>query len=164
MHHFFLYCFLTTAAAYRLRRKVTCSPMPRNSIQIQIEDLKAGEPQTITAEELRAIISNRSGNVKIIDLRTAEEFKEGHVQSSINSPFTDFQHQQMAEELKGGVSVVFVSLQSPDVDEFTARLLITQYQQMCHADPPSGSIKILSGGFSNWQNLFGSDSSLVSRG
>lgn len=141
--------------------------MPKTSIQIQIDELKEVGPENISAEELKDLIVSSSNAVKIIDLRTIEEYKQGHIAKSVNVPFTDLQTQELIAEVHSAAqkstvfSLVFVSLQSPDIDDYAARQCIALYQQTYNALPPPSSMKILFGGFSNWMSLFGTDSTLT---
>lgn len=141
--------------------------MPKTSIKIEIEELKEVGPENISAEELKDLIVSSSNAVKIIDLRTVEEYKQGHITKSVNIPFTDLQPQQLIAEVHSAgqkstlFSLVFVSLQSPDIDDYAARQCIALYQQTYNALPPTNSMRILFGGFSNWTALFGTDSTLT---
>eukprot|EP00796_Vickermania_ingenoplastis_P004472 gene4472-3266_t len=141
----------------------------KSAIQIQIDELKEVGPEVISAEDLKDLIVSSSNEIKIIDLRSAEEFQTSHIAKSVNTAYDDLQQPQLVQELhskKDKFSIVFVSLQSPDLDDFAARQCISLYQQTYNALPPPQAIKILFGGFSHWISVFGTDTDtdlLVSR-
>lgn len=142
--------------------------MPKSGVQIQVDHIGGSGPKAIDADELKALLqSEQRSKTKIVDLRTAEEFQKKHIAHSINIPFSDFQPEALAVELhssskeSNGFSLIFVSLQSPDIDDFAAHQCGESYQQKYNGTPPSDSIRFLSGGFSNWISLFASDPSLV---
>jgi rhodanese-related sulfurtransferase len=64
----------------------------------------------------------------IVDVRTSDDFAKGHVVGSINIPLESFQPEALDSQLhsiierhpESGVTVVFVSLRSPDLDEEAA--------------------------------------------
>lgn len=140
--------------------------MPKISVKLQMDGMDGG-PQPVTAQDLKELLVSSSECVKVVDVRSPEEFGKRHIVQSVNLPFSASVPPQLAEELHKGTkacstfSVVFVAQESPDVDDFAAHQLIDLYYKAFTAVPPKGSVRILSGGFSNFNAIFGADSAFV---
>lgn len=142
--------------------------MPKSGVSIEIDHFNGASPHSISAEELKDIIlSDSRDKIKVIDLRSAEEFHKKHIADSINIPFSDLQPDTLRADFHSGAQegrqprLVFASSQSPDIDDFAARQWIEGYQQAYGVLPPSDSVCILLGGISNWVSLFEKYPSLV---
>lgn len=53
--------------------------------------------ELITVEEMDSLV--QLGNVQLIDVRTPEEFKEGHIESALNINFYDDDFEQLIEQV-----------------------------------------------------------------
>lgn len=135
-------------------------------MKIQIDGASEQGPQTVSAEELKGFILSGQ-KIKIVDLRIPEEFNAKHIQKSVNIPLELLDQHKLVEEVYTATqqgspcNLIFVSLQSPDIDDYAARQCIALYEEKYNAAPAQSSFSILLGGFSNWASLFGSDPSLI---
>lgn len=117
---------------------------------------EAPGPAEISAEELHALLhSPNKSAVRVIDVRPADEFATVAIPGSVNKPFQELNYAQLVAEatphaLQGGSVLIFVSAQSPDVDDLAAREYMNEYAKTHHGPPKDGSVSVLLGGVCNW--------------
>jgi rhodanese-related sulfurtransferase len=125
-----------------------------DSVQLSIPE----SPDAVPRETLKDIL----GKAVVIDVRTAEEFATGAITGSRNVPFESFTP-DAAKELavaykdKPSTQFVFVSTQSPDLDQSAALLLM----QACTEVGVSQEVLLLQGGLLSWIRAYGSEPALV---
>ncbi|EPY29524.1 hypothetical protein STCU_04497 [Strigomonas culicis] len=118
----------------------------------------SAQPVEITAEELHEKVSQP--HVTVVDVRTAEEYARSHVPNSRNEPFQEVNYQALVETLQTQITtephaaIVFVSAQSPDVDDLAAREFITAFNKAFNRPPPAASVRVLLGGFSHYKATY----------
>lgn len=141
----------------------------KNSIPAPVslgESVAAMGPGELTVPELQLLLANPQWNTTLamIDVRPSEEFALGHVPGSANHPFHEIAYDALVEQMHareqaaGGPShhtVLFLSAQSPDIDDLAAREYINAYERGTGAWPHSASVRILLGGVSGWTEAAG---------
>ncbi|CBZ29899.1 hypothetical protein, unknown function [Leishmania mexicana MHOM/GT/2001/U1103] len=121
----------------------------------------ASGPAEISAEELHKILNSpeHASVVVVVDVRNADEYASFHIPGSINKPFQELNFAQLVDEAAPHTNhaaqmLVFVSAQSPDVDDLAAREYINEYE-MSHAAPPTkDSVRVLLGGLYTWFQIY----------
>ncbi|KAG5469371.1 hypothetical protein LSCM1_02588 [Leishmania martiniquensis] len=120
----------------------------------------ASSPAEISAEELHRILhSPDKASVIVVDVRSADDYASFHIPESISKPFQDLNFSELASEVasqahRGARLLVFVSAQSPDVDDLAAREYIAEYEKLHAAPPANGSVRVLLGGLYTWSQLY----------
>ncbi|KAK7194710.1 Rhodanese-like domain containing protein [Novymonas esmeraldas] len=120
----------------------------------------APSPAEISAEELhKRLESADRASVVVVDVRTADDYAAFHIPGSLNKPFQEINFAQLATEMAPHAShaahvLVFVSAQSPDVDDLAAREYINEYEKTHAAPPAKDSVCVLLGGLYTWSQLY----------
>ena len=137
-----------------------------NSIQL---------PQPIDHMTPEAVAALPDDGKMVVDVREAHETKLGSIVGSKNYPLDDFQDEKLNEFIKvvktafeknAEVQVIFVSSQSPDIDEAAALAFAKAWDEQDEVQakrlPEANTfIHILLGGFFHWLQLFHADTSKV---
>ncbi|KPI87955.1 hypothetical protein ABL78_2946 [Leptomonas seymouri] len=125
-----------------------------------VDSVHAHSPAEVSAEELHTLLNSPDkGVVMVIDVRPAEDFNNIHIPGSVNKPFQELHYTQFVEEVaphakQEGFALVFVSAQSPDVDDLAAREYINEFSKT-HGHPPSdGAVSVLLGGVCNYVQCY----------
>lgn len=114
----------------------------------------------------RAVVGGES--VTIIDLRPSEEFAQFSIPTSVNLSYeVDMPLAPLAAQLRETLnkgptashdsplpSLLFVSTQSPDIDDMIAREVIREYEKSYGQAPPASAIGILVGGVSSYREQY----------
>ncbi|CAC9531137.1 hypothetical protein, unknown function [Leishmania infantum JPCM5] len=120
----------------------------------------ASGPAEISAEELHKILNSpEHASVVVVDVRNADEYASFHIPGSINKPFQELNFAQLADEVEAHTNhaahmLVFVSAQSPDVDDLAAREYINEYEKSHAAPPTKDSVRVLLGGLYTWSQIY----------
>lgn len=119
---------------------------------------------------------NAASSILVLDVRQAEEFRLGNIAGSRNTPLDEIDFdalsKEVAESRKNGAAgisrVVFVSLQSPDIDDAAAQDFVKAFEDLSSrtagASSPSSSssfVQLLLGGVFHWLQLYRNDTSLT---
>lgn len=119
-------------------------------------------PAEMSAEELhKALESADKSAVVVVDVRTPDDFATYHIPGSINKPFQELNFAQLASEMaphanSAGHVLVFVSAQSPDLDDLAAREYMNEYEKVKGTAPVKDSVRVLLGGLYTWSQLYSS--------
>ncbi|KAG5494287.1 hypothetical protein GH5_02298 [Leishmania sp. Ghana 2012 LV757] len=120
----------------------------------------AAGPAEIAAEELhKTLHSPDKASVVVVDVRSADEYASFHIPGSINKPFQELNFAQLADEVASHANhaahaLIFVSAQSPDVDDLAARQYINEYEKSHATTPAKDSVRVLLGGLYTWSQLY----------
>jgi rhodanese-related sulfurtransferase len=129
-----------------LKEKNPASPMAL------AESAQTPGPAEVSAEELHVLLNSRDKSaVMVVDVRPADDFGTFHIPGSINKPFQELNFTQLVGEVaphvkQEGFVLVFVSAQSPDVDDLAAREYMNEYSKTHNHPPGDGAVSILLGG------------------
>lgn len=129
-----------------LKEKNPASPMAL------AESATAPGPAEVSAEELHALLNSPDKSaVMVIDVRPAEDYGAFHIPGSHNKPFQELNYAQLIDEVaphakQEGFVLVFVSAQSPDVDDLAAREYMNEYAKTHNHPPGDGAVSVLLGG------------------
>lgn len=121
-----------------------------------VESARAPGPTEVSAEELHALLHSADKSaVMVIDVRPAEDYAKFRIPGSVNKPFQELNYTQLAAEASPhaapeGPVLVFVSAQSPDVDDLAAREYMNEYAKAHSTPPKDGRVSVLLGGVCNW--------------
>ncbi|KPA76671.1 hypothetical protein ABB37_07522 [Leptomonas pyrrhocoris] len=121
-----------------------------------VESVEEHSPAEVSAEELHALLHTPGkGAVVVVDVRPAEDFANFHIPGSVNKPFQELNYTQLISDVaphakQAGYVFVFVSAQSPDVDDLAAREYINEFSKIHHHPPEEGAVGILLGGVRNY--------------
>ena len=121
--------------------------------------------EQVDPEALAASIKGNAAKQVILDVRNVDEFEKGHVAGAKNIPHSEFDAEKYVEEVKklraenSDLTVVFVSLQSPDIDEAAALSFVRAWDDAGDGAATS-FVRILLGGTFYWLQLFKDDSAL----
>jgi rhodanese-related sulfurtransferase len=112
------------------------------------------------APELLAGQIQDGKSVVVVDVRTPEEYEKGHIAGSKNIPLDDLDVDTAVAELiaTGVESIVFVSLQSPDIDQAAA---LSFSSKLAETDGPKPTVSILLGGVLYWFQLYSKEANLT---
>lgn len=117
-----------------------------------VESAQAPGPAEVSAEELHVLLNSADKTaVMVVDVRPAEDFGAFRIPGSINKPFQELNYAKLISEVaphakQEGFLLVFVSAQSPDVDDLAAREYMNEFAKT-HSHPPGdGAVSILLGG------------------
>ncbi|CAG9580672.1 hypothetical protein LMJF_33_0990 [Leishmania major strain Friedlin] len=125
-----------------------------------VAGVTASGPAGISAEELHKVLnSSEHASVVVVDVRNADEYASFHIPGSINKPFQELNFAQLADEVAAHTNhaahmLVFVSAQSPDVDDLAAREYINEYEKSHAATPTKDSVRVLLGGLYTWSQIY----------
>jgi rhodanese-related sulfurtransferase len=70
----------------------------------------SGNP--VTLQKIRTILQNQDKNIQLIDIRTPEEFNEGHLQFAINIPTENLLDRKSRKLMKKKQNVIYCSTES----------------------------------------------------
>ncbi|TPP53767.1 hypothetical protein CGC21_38090 [Leishmania donovani] len=114
------------------------------------------ERGTVAPAEIEACVT-ASGPAEI----SAEELHKilNSPEHAINKPFQELNFAQLADEVEAHTNhaahmLVFVSAQSPDVDDLAAREYINEYEKSHAAPPTKDSVRVLLGGLYTWSQIY----------
>ncbi|CAD2217754.1 hypothetical protein AGDE_03614 [Angomonas deanei] len=121
------------------------------------------QPEEVNAEDLHTLIAQLGAPdapLLVVDVRSAEEFKKKNIAGSINQPFQELPYAELVERFHTLVQkspnalIVFVSVESPDLDDLAAREFIEVHSKTLHCPPPAKSVRVLLGGLSHYFSLY----------
>lgn len=123
-------------------------------------------PFKLTATELQSILQAQQGpssRPTIIDVRGEADFQAGHIPGSLNCPFQELDYRRLVEQHAaatgssgvGGPQLIFISAESPDLDDLAAREYIMEYERVQQTPPADGRVAVLCDGLNTWLQLYG---------
>lgn len=94
---------------------------------------------SVTLQKIRSILMNQDKNIQLIDIRTPEEFGEGHLQYAINIPTEKLLDRKSRKIMRGKQNIIYCSTESM---AHSAAFLLRQCGYNCR--PVNGNYAIIS--------------------
>lgn len=126
----------------------------------------------VTPTTLQAYLNSGGSAVKIIDLRPSDDYGKYSLPTSVSVSYhEDMSLEALATELHSELGkadgdaaaasagevmprMLFVSAQSPDIDDLIARQVVNEHERIFGKRPPANSVGILVGGTAGYQEQF----------